>query len=592
MAKSPIFKKLQVLIKNAQIAKKLNLTPEQVQEKLEESAAKKSRRDFIKKGAAMGGALVAGSNFLPYASEASAQSTDTVAILGAGAAGLAAAYNLKKAGIPFHIYDAQTRIGGRMWTQKNFNKDGQSVEIGGELVDSEHYIIQALVKVLLAEDEGLEAFAESDKGFQGDIFHSNGRTYSHAEFIAALDPFLEIMNAAIEDLWVGADEEDYLVYQNADKIVNMRKYDKLTIKEFLYSKQMLRNVDRWVLDFVNVAYLGEYGRETEEQPSINLLYLIGTEGGKNFELFGVSDEAYRIKGNTDSPGSQHLTDVLSKSLLAKNQPQDAIFKLNHRLAGIRRAGSKYFLRFKDQGELKTGYSKVICTIPFSVLRSVEGVRGLGLSYHKQLALFGNKEVQAFGMGQNSKLFMSFTDKVWRTNTSTIKKNIGSFYGANDFKSQCFWESSRLQTGKMGILTNFMGGKMGLKATDAHLGLALTDLERLYSNIGNKFVPRTSNLNPRIPNSKQIVNWNKNNTTLGSYGCTLVGQWSTMVGALGTTELKKTLFFAGEHTSLDWQGYMEGGFESGMRAANELIASNTGKPVRDHYAWAYKILGIE
>ena len=34
-----------------------------------------------------------------------------------------------------------------------------------------------------------------------------------------------------------------------------------------------------------------------------------------------------------------------------------------------------------------------------------------------------------------------------------------------------------------------------------------------------------------------------------------------------------LFFAGEHTSYRWQGYMNGAVESGRRAAAEIIASH-------------------
>ena len=32
-----------------------------------------------------------------------------------------------------------------------------------------------------------------------------------------------------------------------------------------------------------------------------------------------------------------------------------------------------------------------------------------------------------------------------------------------------------------------------------------------------------------------------------------------------------LFFAGEHTSIKWQGYMNGAVESGRRAAAEIVA---------------------
>ena len=31
-----------------------------------------------------------------------------------------------------------------------------------------------------------------------------------------------------------------------------------------------------------------------------------------------------------------------------------------------------------------------------------------------------------------------------------------------------------------------------------------------------------------------------------------------------------MFFAGEHTSIDFQGFMEGGASEGVRAANEVL----------------------
>jgi monoamine oxidase len=36
-----------------------------------------------------------------------------------------------------------------------------------------------------------------------------------------------------------------------------------------------------------------------------------------------------------------------------------------------------------------------------------------------------------------------------------------------------------------------------------------------------------------------------------------------------------LFFAGEHTSIKWQGYMNGAVESGRRAAFEVMATHAG-----------------
>jgi monoamine oxidase len=56
--------------------------------------------------------------------------------------------------------------------------------------------------------------------------------------------------------------------------------------------------------------------------------------------------------------------------------------------------------------------------------------------------------------------------------------------------------------------------------------------------------------------------------MGSYACYKPGQWTSIAGAEG--ERVGNLHFAGEHTSYDFQGYMEGGAESGARAAREIL----------------------
>jgi monoamine oxidase len=55
---------------------------------------------------------------------------------------------------------------------------------------------------------------------------------------------------------------------------------------------------------------------------------------------------------------------------------------------------------------------------------------------------------------------------------------------------------------------------------------------------------------------------------GSYACYKVGQWTTIAGA--EIEPVGNLLFAGEHCSFDYQGYMNGGAETGRRAAESII----------------------
>ncbi|HEY2554375.1 MAG TPA: FAD-dependent oxidoreductase, partial [Candidatus Cybelea sp.] len=57
--------------------------------------------------------------------------------------------------------------------------------------------------------------------------------------------------------------------------------------------------------------------------------------------------------------------------------------------------------------------------------------------------------------------------------------------------------------------------------------------------------------------------------LASYSCWLVGQCTTIAGHEARAQGR--VHFAGEHTSVEYQGFMEGGAQSGFRAADEILA---------------------
>ena len=73
-----------------------------------------------------------------------ARSQEDVAIVGAGIAGLTAAWRLRQAGVAVRIFEAQNRIGGRMLSLRDHFPDGQVIELGGELIDTDHVRIRAL----------------------------------------------------------------------------------------------------------------------------------------------------------------------------------------------------------------------------------------------------------------------------------------------------------------------------------------------------------------------------------------------------------------------------------------------------------------
>ena len=62
----------------------------------------------------------------------------SIAIIGAGLAGLNCAYQLKKRGFDATIYEGSNRVGGRVFTRQNFIAPGTYTECGGEFIDTGH----------------------------------------------------------------------------------------------------------------------------------------------------------------------------------------------------------------------------------------------------------------------------------------------------------------------------------------------------------------------------------------------------------------------------------------------------------------------
>ena len=66
-----------------------------------------------------------------------------MAIVGAGLAGLTAAYELSKAGLKPDVYEGSTRLGGRCYSIRD-KFPGQIAEHGGEFINPDHHAIKDL----------------------------------------------------------------------------------------------------------------------------------------------------------------------------------------------------------------------------------------------------------------------------------------------------------------------------------------------------------------------------------------------------------------------------------------------------------------
>ncbi|TRX23379.1 FAD-binding protein [Flavobacterium franklandianum] len=264
-----------------------------------------------------------------------------VAIIGAGIAGLNAAYQLKKAGIQATLYEGSHRLGGRILTHYNDALQmGIHPAFGGDFIDSNHEDMLNLAKEF--DLELVDIYAESKAAnLRHETFFFDGRHISEAQIIKEFKNIVPKLSKDVDCLGEDYDTPEALVL------------DKTNLKEYIYAL----SCKQWLKDILTAAYLAEFGLDTSEQSSINMLDMLDTDTSEDFIVFGDSDEKYRIK-----EGNSRLIEYLAGKVVADIETKSM-------LTAISNKDGKYTLSFKDKEDVQAEY--VIICIPFTLLRDVK-----------------------------------------------------------------------------------------------------------------------------------------------------------------------------------------------------------------------------
>jgi monoamine oxidase len=479
-----------------------------------------TRREALKRAGAVTGAAVAASA-TRWAPLANAATAPRIAVVGGGLAGLTATYRLKQAGFAAQLYEARTdRLGGRCWSDK-FPDSELIYEHGGELIDQGHIDIRQLaqelgldlVNLLSAETNGTETFHMFD-----------GQFYSYAE---ATDDLKTIWQQIHND--VSAASYPTLWDSNTQR---GRELDAMSIARWI-DNYVPGGHDSKLGQLLDVAYNIEYGAECTVQSSLNMLYLLGYAGPGQMRIFGKSNEKYHVLD-----GNDQIPERLAANLKGQINPG---WELS---AVARNSDGTWTLSFNGGRTVKA--DRVVLAIPFSILRSV--------NLHK--AQFEPRKMRAInelGMGTNTKMHVGFKKRFWRD----LGCN-GETYADTGYQNT--WEVSRGQAGTAGLLVDYTGGNIG----------ASSRAQEFLGQIEPLLPGATANWD----GNATIDYWTGNPYTKGSYSYWKVGQYTAFSGIERTEQ--NGCHFAGEHTSIDFQGYLQGAVETGQRAANEIIAAYKGK----------------
>ena len=489
----------------------------------EEQGARTTRAGLLRTAGVAGMAAVGLGRLAPTARAAAPA---TIVVVGAGLAGLTCAYRLKQAGYVAQVHEASERVGGRCWTGRGFFNQGQLYEHGGELIDQGHQAIRQLAQQL---GLNLDNLLSGEVNGTEPLYYFDGHPYTFAEATDDLKHIwqklhMDVSAASYPTLFDNFTERGY-------------ELDHLSIVEWI-EESVPGGIGSKLGQLLDIAYNIEYGAESSVQSSLNLLYLLGYVGPGQFRTFGKSNEKYHVRGGNDQIPAR-LAVLLAGQITTGSE-----------LVAVKRTpAGAYTLTFRQgSGTATITADKVVLALPFSIIRRSVNVSKADFSARKLQAIAEQ------GMGTNSKLHVQFNRRHWNDlgcNGDTV----------SDTGYQSTWEVSRTQPGTAGILVDYTGGNVGASFGS---GTPSSRAQQFLSQIE----PVLPGLSQHWNGKATIDYWPGYEWTRGSYSYWKVGQYTAFAGIEGRQE--GNAHFCGEHTSIDFQGYLNGAVETGERVADEVI----------------------
>lgn len=483
-----------------------------------------SRRQFIGGSVAAAGLGLAATAPDAAASAAPSGRRPRIVIVGAGLAGLTAAYRLKQAGHRATVYDAADRIGGRCWSDRSW-RGGQVSEHGGELIDTGHTEILGLIDELgLDVENRVEATPAGTEPF----YFFDGAPYGVDE---VRDDLRQILPQAQSD----AEAAGFPILYDSHT-PRARELDLMSVRQWIEA-YVPGGPSSLLGRLLDVAYTIEYGAEIDQQSSLNLINLFGYSTAEDPALFGESDEVFHVAG-----GNDRIVTRLAAGLAGQIVTGTALTALRLEDSG------RYAVSLTGHGRTATIVAdRLLLALPFSLLRRVD-LRRAGFPALKRTA------IEDLPMGANTKLVLQFDRRAWQAAGCD-----GDTFADTGY--QATWDTTLGQRGVRGILTNFTGGRAALDFAGAR-----------PARYARRFLEQLTPVLPEVPptwnGAVALDYWPGYRWTRGSYAYYAVGQYTTFAGV--EAQPVGTCHFAGEHTSVESQGYLNGAVESGERAAREIL----------------------
>ena len=476
-----------------------------------------TRRDFLKATLAASAGMLLSRDLLLAGAPPAKKVNKSVAVIGAGFAGLACAYELLAAGYDVSVIEARERLGGRVLSFADL-VPGKNVEGGGELIGSNHPMW-----VSYAQQFGLEWLDVTESEDAAPIYIDGKRLGEDEEekLWEEMDKVLQRMNADAANI----DADQPWLSPNAAAL------DKRTCADWINAQQDVSELCRkgcWIMQ------AADNGQDPARQSYLGNLAQIR---GGGVEAYWTESEVYRCKG-----GNQQLAMVLAEKI-----GKDRII-LGLPLSAIDARREKMVLTARDGRTIEV--DDVVLTAPPSTWKKIRF----------NPALPGILDPQ---MGVNVKYLAAVKKRFWKD------LKLAPDCLTDDFLSMT-WEGTDAQEGEEGASLNcFSGGPAAAKA----LAMPKAERERAYADMLNKIYNGYSDNVTKT----RFMDWPNDPWTLAGYSFPAPGQVTT-VGPILHKGIGR-LHFAGEHASYKFVGYMEGALNSGASVARR-IAKRDGIEIKE------------
>jgi monoamine oxidase len=479
-----------------------------------------ARQAFHRRGFLKGAAAAALSPIVAprhaQAAAAAARKSETILVVGAGLAGLVAAYRLREAGKRVVVIEARAQPGGRVRTLRGHFDDGLYGELGAARVAETHeYVLHWLNDLKL----GLVPFAPASGSA---ILAVNGMR-------APADD-----EAARERLFPGLAPDERKLSPSG----LLLKYVQGVPEELANPDIDLSN-PRWrQFDRINwPAWLASRGAS---KAAIQLMTLGGDSSPfsalfmlQQIMLHRDSRQYHKIQGGMDS---------LPRAIAAR---LGGVIRYNCELVRLERSAAGVRASCRQDGRLEIiAADRAVLALPFSTLRCVAIDPPFSPAKSRIIAELSYYEATRFLLQTRSRF--------WQTAHLTG--------GARTDGPADIWDMSFGQKGTRGLLS-------------ATTGNAQTEKTLAAMNEAARVAYGTALLKPAFPELPQqlqksfVQRWVDEPYARGAFTVFRPGQMTQWGAAIGRPEPQ--VHFAGEHTSA-WNGWMEGALWSGEHVAQEIL----------------------